>query len=463
MPRARRSTAWILACLAAALGSPSLADGAIGAVRVSLDAGTALAYYLQCASGRLRSCSRDEATALLAEIYGPERAHRAIEDWVGRTQAASAASSSPAPPGMEWPDVGPVGAAEDPLARARGVLHAGDALWPAFAVWWSRHEAAWQDYASRLRAIVESDAEPAIRSARRQFAQDSGDALAISLVPLPNEGPVRRAFQQGSQGYIEFKPDEDPGSRAAVAVHEYVHYLFHRAPESLHRARWNSYCASAEPGAASALAVFNEAIAAAIGNGMFMRAHLDVSRFDAYSAREGSFYAAPAVDRVAKAILPLVEESARAGAPLDRSFFDAYFDIAGAVFEGNPADPRVALGVSQVYYTQDSLEERAWEAGGRYGWTSYYTNRWSRETFGETIGSHFPALAVAILATEDDYREPLQALVPGADLPVQDGTRGRACKAKRAGGGWVFVFAMDLASDRLELPDALQDCPLDAS
>jgi len=451
MPRVFRSPGWIFACLAAPLGSQASADGSIGTVEVSIDAQTGLIYYLECAGGRVRSCSRDEVAALLAEIYGAERAARAIEDWVGRTS------------GTEWPDVGPIGATEDPLARVRDALNADDALWPTYTDWWSRHEAAWLDYAERLRRILESDAEPAIRSARRLFAQEDGNALMIHLVPLPNEGPVRRAFQQGSRGFIEFKPDEDPGSRAAVAVHEYVHALFHRAPETLHRARWDSFSASAEPGAASALAVFNEALASAIGNGMFMRSHLDAAGFDAYAAREDSFYAVPAVDQVAKAVLPLVEETARAGRPLDRRFFDAYFEVAGAVFAANPADPRVALGVSQIYYTQDPLEDRALDAGRRYGWTSFYTNRWNRGTYAETMGSRFPALTVAIVATDADYREPLSDLVPGADLPMQNGVRARSCKAKRVDGGWVFVFRLDPAIDRFELLGEVADCVMDPS
>jgi hypothetical protein len=59
--------------------------------------------------------------------------------------------------------------------------------------------------------------------------------------------------------------------------------------------------------------LINEGIATALGNGRVQRLLMDEQAFEAYAAREGSFYADPFIDGAGKALLPLVDEMIAAG------------------------------------------------------------------------------------------------------------------------------------------------------
>ncbi|MGH8244051.1 MAG: hypothetical protein ACRETY_11970 [Steroidobacteraceae bacterium] len=67
-------------------------------------------------------------------------------------------------------------------------------------------------------------------------------------------------------------------------------------------------------------------------------------------------------------------------------------------------------------------------------------------------------MPVAIVATQADYRLPMESLLPGAHLPAVDGEQTAFCKAKRSGGGWVFVLLASPGQARLELPEEVPDC-----
>src|SRR4030095_2036232 len=152
-----------------------------------------------------------------------------------------------------------------------------------------------------------------MRAAGRLYGQSTDANLTVHFVAVPVAGPVSRASQKANRSFVEFRPDEEPVARVAVMVHEYCHYLFETAPRELRRARMDASSSSPEPAAASAFAVLNEALASAIGNGLFMKAHLGMPKFDAFAARRESFYASAPGDPGAKAALPLVERYAREG------------------------------------------------------------------------------------------------------------------------------------------------------
>jgi hypothetical protein len=481
----RRLARWLAACLAALAGWPTAAPAeAASTIEVSLDARATLYYYLECATGGI-SCSQHDVAILLGGILGQDLAARLESEWGGTLEKYTIEAQLRAPASPDLPGAGPdTTETLDLRARIDDVLFAGGpadlvraklgvilgaaevraleaafaAAWPIFARWWSDHEGDWRSYAARVEDLVHSDAARVVQASGRMHGQSDDTNLTVHLIAVPVAGPVNRASQKGSRSFVEFRPGDDPVSRVAVMVHEYCHYLFETAPRELRRARWDAFAASPDPAAASALAVMNEALASAIGNGLFMKAHLDAPRFDDYASRRESYYANAAVDRAAKAALPLVEQYAHSGRAMDRAFFDEYFRRSQVTFADNPADPRVALGVSQFYYTQDSLERLAVGATSRYGFTSVYFNRWSPDRYPETMAYRFPALPVAIIGTDADYRPALANFLPDADLPLVGGLRAAACKARREGGGWLYVFVVSPSQLLLDMPSRLPDC-----
>lgn len=481
----RRVAPWLAACLATLAGWPAVAPAdAVSTIEVSLDARATLYYYLECATGGI-SCSQHDVATLLARILGQDLAERLESEWGGTLGKYTIEAQLRTPTSPELPGAGPdTTETLDLRARIDDILFAGGpadlvraklevilsaaevrtleaayaAAWPTFARWWSAHEADWRSYAAQVEALVRSGAAGIVQAAGRMYGQSDDTNLTVYLVAVPVAGPVNRAFQKGRRSFVEFRPEDDPVSRVAVMVHEYCHYLLEAAPQEIRRAKWDAFAASPDPAAASAFAVMNEALASAIGNGLFMKAHLGTPRFDAYASRRESFYANAAVDRAAKAALPLVEQYAHSGREMDRAFFDEYFRRSQVTFADNPADPRVALGVSQFYYTQDALERLAVEATNRYGFTSVYFDRWNPERYPETMGYRLPALPVAIVGTDSDYIPVLGSIVPDADLPVVDGVRAASCKARRAGGGWVYVFVVMASQLMLDMPPRPPDC-----
>jgi hypothetical protein len=315
------------------------------AIEVSLDARASLFYDLECVTGGL-SCSQEQVGALLTEIFGRELTDRIVADWAATLgpDAVQVQLKKPARP--EWPDIGPDDSASlDLRASIQDVLFAGGSVervheklavimdsadaraleavfntaWPAYSRWWSGQEGAWKEYAAQLTAILQSNAAPTILSAQRMFGRASNERMAVHLVPVPIADPINRAFQKGKRSFVQFRPDDDPAARVAVVVHGYCHFLFMTAPQDLHKLKMDVFARSAEHSAASAFSVMNEALASAIGNGLFMRSYLGPERFAVYASRTESFYAVPAVDRAVKAVLPLVERYARAGRPFSRT------------------------------------------------------------------------------------------------------------------------------------------------
>lgn len=220
---------------------------------------------------------------------------------------------------------------------------------PPFAVWWRREAAATGGEFARRTEILLRSAK--IADPLRQiyyFYQPVLPAdyeITFNLFYLPDFVREPSGGQQlENYSLMEFRPKERPEQRIDVAVHELCHFFYDNIkPESrvkLEKAFQNSNRASAIP----AYNLLNEALAAAFGNGIVAETVTPPAEYAKYVASPRSFYNNPAIDRAAKAVLPLAEGWLKNGKTLDDADFAAsYIAALEKSFGGELLAPKLYL------------------------------------------------------------------------------------------------------------------------
>jgi hypothetical protein len=235
--------------------------------------------------------------------------------------------------------------------------------------------------------------------------------------------------RQPSYGF--FRDGSEPTWR------EVAHYFFASAPIELHGRRLEGALRAADRRAPAALALMNEALATAIGNGV-LEEKLRGDNFQAYL--DQSFYAADDVDAAAKAILPLVRDYLGSNRPMDRQFIDRYFSLVierlGQKLDSLEARLRVSgyvAGDSELYKTMN-------EATGWLDSRSVWHANLDVDGLEDAVLTRHTYLNGVVLTSVRD-RGKLSSLVPSIDrlrLPagsaaigLHDGARVRGDSVRR--------------------------------
>lgn len=205
------------------------------------------------------------------------------------------------------------------------------ALYPPFLKWWlaSGHAAATVTADSLIAAIN----APAIQTHAADIIKIYGSppaAEVLSTVHLmfrPGLVETRNTSGEslGRESITEFLVSGDPSRATPVMLHEYAHFVFGSSDVTRANALRDAVVSAGGDLGLPIWALFDEALATALGNGRVHRSLVSKESFEQYAAKRDSFYAVPDIDTAAKAILPLVDATIAAGGTIfDDAFINGY-------------------------------------------------------------------------------------------------------------------------------------------
>lgn len=255
----------------------------------------------------------------------------------------------------------------------------------------------------------------------------------------------------GGNLIVEVVPGEKPVERVDVVAHEICHLLYEQAGLSDDPALIDAWYKAGGPATAGpALALLNEGVATAIGQGVATAA-LDPEAFARTRAKAGGWYADDRIDPYAKAIYPTVVAGMAGGKPLTGRAGD-FLAAYRQAFGGGSSAPRNWL--ANYLLILPGRRDPVFAA--------YFGVAPPRSIFGATIGEgardwrRWPGIAAVMGVTTAELPQ-LKAAAAGWGLDaaelarLENGEPGLHVET-RAGGAPLFVVA---AADRPTLGLAL--------
>lgn len=214
-------------------------------------------------------------------------------------------------------------------------------FWPRFEPWWKKEGAPRaKKFASNLEALI-------VKRRLRDFAAKVAHFYETELPPAaeavvhviyrPTDG-TRSTFgeQVERHSVVEIMEGERPEDRVGVVMHELFHYFYANSKPDRFAAFAKGLTEREEPFSLGAWNLANETLATALGNGLVDRRVINPEKFDRDLRRENSFYNESSIDRVAKALLPVMERVLEDGTVLsDKKFINAYFEACAHALESD--------------------------------------------------------------------------------------------------------------------------------
>lgn len=205
------------------------------------------------------------------------------------------------------------------------------ALYPAFLKWWQTSGyTSGKTMADTLIAAIDT---PNIQSHVSEIVKIFGASAAaqtlstVHLMYRPELLETRGTSGEslGRESVAEFLGTGDASRTAPVMMHEYAHFVFKSSELARATALRDAIVSGGGDIGLPMWALFDEALATALGNGRVHRSMVSTESFDQYAAQRESFYAVPDIDAAAKAILPLVDATVAArGTVFDEAFIKGY-------------------------------------------------------------------------------------------------------------------------------------------
>ncbi len=214
--------------------------------------------------------------------------------------------------------------------QADVIVHA---LYPAFLKWWQASgDVNGKAMADALIASVDT---PTIQTHVSEITKIFGAPSAaqplstVHLMYRPGLVETRATSGEslGRESIAEFLGTGDPAWTTPVMLHEYAHFVFKSSDIARATTLRDAVVSAGGDVGLPIWALFNEALATALGNGRVYRSLVSKEVFDQYTAKPHTFYSAPDIDAAAKAILPLVDTTVAAGGTVfDDAFINGYVD-----------------------------------------------------------------------------------------------------------------------------------------
>lgn len=269
---------------------------------------------------------------------------------------------------------------------------------------------------------------------------DNSAAVFAHLMPHPIESQQSTGTIIENHAVLEVFKDEAAKERLGVLVHELAHYFFTSAPIEWHGHRMEGALRSADPRAPAALALMNEALATAIGNGV-LEEKLRGDDFPAYL--EQPFYADDDVDAAAKAILPLVHDYLASNRPMDPLFINRYFSLVIERLGEKLDSLQARLRVSGYVAGDSGLYDAMNEVTGRLDTRSVWHANLEVDSLDEAVLTRHTYLNGVMLTSVRD-RGKFSVLVPSIErLQLPAGSAAIACTTMRESGAILYVVMTD--------------------
>ena len=313
-------------------------------MQIRADAEQNLIYHLDCLA-RIIGCSRDNFAELWQALPKRDKDDVWLERWKN-SRITPNTRSAKAKPGdsTSHPFDAPLHDVEQPVAQLSAKDYETLAYFqPRFDAWWKvepgNHLKRMRLSLEHLAVIVEL---PDLLSGLARFHAVPNAAVRPVEVFLLSAPGVRKspthAEIRGDRAFVETRIGESGTVRMGVVAHEAAHYYYSLAPLRQRTRTREWFLTSERSWAIAAYHLFNEALAAAFGNGLVEARLLADSDFTRYVALPESFYADAYVDAAAKATQPLLDDYLRHGRALDRAFVDRYIEALGIALTPKMAD-----------------------------------------------------------------------------------------------------------------------------
>jgi hypothetical protein len=215
---------------------------------------------------------------------------------------------------------------------------------PRFDAWWRAQgfpagEAAFDGVARLLADPFDQTVGQALRFYEAELPP--GPALDVHLVAQP--ATTRRltvAFQLEGYAVVEMPATGGPEAQIDVVMHEAFHYFFNRMAPKRRAALLEGVVASDDPFAAAAFGVFDEALAATLGNGVVGRHYADPAVFARRLARDDGLDGYREASLMARALLPSIEGLLERGVTASSGeFLRAFLAAARSSYPGGKPRP----------------------------------------------------------------------------------------------------------------------------
>lgn len=233
-----------------------------------------------------------------------------------------------------------------------------------FDPWWKAEGRRQADTASRqFSELIERKELGAFlaKAARFYGAQLTKDAaLSFDILVRPQfKSEHMSATQIADHSLIESLVGEDPEGRIDVVVHELCHY-FHQSRSAEDKTRLKeAFAAAPQDYSVAALGLLDEALAAAIGNGLVEKMVVPPEKFQELLRGKNRLYANTEVNAMAIALLAPVDKALQEGRSLtDPSFVSAYLKAFSAALGPRASSPMAWFRVMAVAY-DDVLKDAA--------------------------------------------------------------------------------------------------------
>lgn len=203
---------------------------------------------------------------------------------------------------------------------------------PRFERWWLRSGRAQSETAAAgLLSLSRKDDLPGYFSRVARFYGDerlAGQTVEFDFVALPSSDAHHSSGEElENYAEIEAVPGEQAEDRIDVVAHELFHYFFARGAGLHGDALFDAFASAPQPASMAAYGLLNEALAAALGNGLVYRRVTSQEDFQRKLEMEQSLYADPLIDGAAKALIPPIERWLSDGTRVgDPAFVSGYLD-----------------------------------------------------------------------------------------------------------------------------------------
>jgi hypothetical protein len=340
-------------------------------------------------------------------------------------------------------------------ADARRLREILERLAPRFARWWRERGfaagSAFFDGFERLLAdpFLDATVEKAARFYEAELP--AGTTFEVQVMVQPRSSrKLSVGYQLEGYSVIEAPEGGRPEGLIDVVAHELFHHLFFRMAPERQAVLLDKVCASEDPLAVVSFGMLDEAVAAALGNGVVGRHYLPPDVFAGQLAR--GFVQYRAAGAVARELLPSMERLLDQGATVSSDeFLRAFSAAARATYpEGRPRPidylhSHVSVAGPGFATAAGRLREASW-AG-----FPYLREYASFDVEARAFLAARPFLSAALLlSSEAEANDVAGALAPAgahreAIASVAGRSRGFVYALPRTARSYAFLFVADSA------------------
>jgi len=290
-------------------------------------------------------------------------------------------------------------------------------FWPRFQAWFNQQQPELDKFVIDAETLVkEHDVDDLLTAMRTFYQSDLPEdlELPVYLVAHPKQKAGTNGLVYNENSLIEVLKGEQAKSRLAVVIHEIAHFYHERASIENHLKHMQKFLSKESQTGKIGYYLFNEAIATAIGNGLFEQRMQSAENFKKYQDAPLSFYNNQGIDMAAKSALNLVIKQINAKLPIDNSFLTALDKIWGQSLHDIKDSPQQRFRHLGLLILDPSFDDMINEVIGIIRPSSgQITTLDDSKSIDPTVIEQYPQMDCLIIASNWQQVTPLH--IPGVE------------------------------------------------